>query len=185
MHPLTRDRAFDVIIVLGAAQRKDGSPGPAMVRRMNFALELMAQGVAPVLLLSGGPTSTDVAEAETMRQMALSQNLTDRQLLCELKSTTTLENAENCAALLKHHKRHRCLLVTDHFHMPRAIATFRAFGVDPEAAPVTVPLTGPGCVFYLRERLARLVYPWRIKKHLRAGRTITQLDFNKEQNPHG
>ncbi len=157
----------DVIIVLGAAQYKDGRPGPAMARRMASAIGLMQQGVALRLLLSGGVTSTTIPEAETMRHMALAAGISEESMICETKSRNTLQNAVFCARIIKARNFKRCLLVTDDFHMSRAIATFRAMGVPARPSSVAVPLTMPTCLSYARELAARVVYPQRIRTYLK------------------
>ena len=62
----------------------------------------------------------------------------------------------------------RALLVTDRFHMPRALYTFRAFGIDVMPEPNPVPLSFTTMVSVMRESIARLVYPGTIRRFLAA-----------------
>lgn len=156
----------EVIIVLGAAQKKNGQPGPAMQRRVAHAARLMKADPSPTLLLSGGCTVSEIAEAETMKRLALSLQVPETRIICEPRSRTTLENAANCADLLRGNRLASCLLVTDSFHMPRALMTFRAFGIEVQPEPVTARWTAATIISYLRELAARLVYPVRIRKYL-------------------
>ena len=57
---------FDAILVLGAAQLLDGSPGPAIERRVRHAVACYRDGMALRLVMVGGCTATAVPEAETM-----------------------------------------------------------------------------------------------------------------------
>lgn len=157
---------FDVIIVLGAAQREDGSPGPAMDRRVRHAVTCLKIGLGNYLMFSGGITKSSVSECETMVSLASELGVQSNRIIPENQSSRTLENAAFCAKILREKNLSRCLLVTDGFHMPRALMTFRAFGVDVEPCPVSAPKTVYTLVSYLRERVARWVYPRRIKKYL-------------------
>ena len=163
---MTEHTPYDVIIVLGAAQRDDGRPGPAMERRVKYGVDRLQKGLAPWLLLSGGATTSNTAECVTMAAMAADLGVDATQILQENQSTRTLENAAYCARVLRQRQMLRCLLVTDRFHMPRAIMTFRAFGVEVEPAPVIAPWSFYTVASYLRERVARHVYPKRIKAYL-------------------
>ena len=159
---------FDVIIVLGAAQKKNGEPGPAMERRVVHAARYMQTIDGSMLLLSGGCSSSDVPEATTMKQLALSMAVMESRILCETASRTTLENAANCADLLRENRFRTCVLVTDSFHMRRAVITFHALGVAVRPEPVFVPWTALTLVSYCREFIALLVYPARIRNYLKS-----------------
>lgn len=137
----------DVIVVLGAAQNPDGSPGPA-------------------IMLCGGPTAIAKSEAETMAEVARAEGVAEPALLLEDLSTRTLENAEQCRRLMAEYGYTRALLVTDWFHMRRALYTFRAFGID--AMPDPVPTSWSGAVIgsLCREWVARLDYRWRVPRYL-------------------
>lgn len=150
----------------GAAQRADGLPGPALRRRVTEAVRQLQAGAAPLVLFSGGITRAAVPECETMARLARELGVDDSQILCEDRSRRTLDNADYCADLLAQRNLRRCLLVTDRFHMPRALMTFRAFGVQVEPAPVAAPWTVYTLLSYLRERVARWVYPRRIETRL-------------------
>jgi vancomycin permeability regulator SanA len=51
-------RASDVIVVLGAAQF-NGRPGPYLEARLSHAKELYDQGIAPVIVTTGGSLPGD------------------------------------------------------------------------------------------------------------------------------
>jgi uncharacterized SAM-binding protein YcdF (DUF218 family) len=116
-----------VIAVLGARVRPDGRPSGAMERRMHTALALYRDGVAPLLLLSGG--GHPVPEAEVMRRMALAAGVPESALLVEPKSRNTVENATHSAGLLAGTPGAGVVLVTDRYHALRARLMFRLAGV--------------------------------------------------------
>jgi uncharacterized SAM-binding protein YcdF (DUF218 family) len=108
----------DAIVVLGC------SPSPRLERRLERGVQLYRQGVAPVLLMSGGG-SGPVSEAEIMRRMALASGVPDSAVLIEPSSYDTLENARNTARLLRSRGWQTVVLVSDRTHLCRATLLFR------------------------------------------------------------
>ena len=177
MPSLSEERTFDVIIVLGAAQNKDGSPGPAMERRVRHGVKLLQEGNGKCLLVSGGCTQLATPECETMAELAIELGATKAQLLLENKSKRTLENAACCLEIIAVKGFKKLLLVTDDFHMPRALATFQAFGLEVTPAPVPVSLTPITLISIARELIARLVYPGRVRQYLDThNRTLREFE---------
>jgi len=158
--------AFDVIIVLGAAQKSDGTAGPAMARRVRHGVKCFNQGRAGVVLMAGGRTTSDVPECETMAELAQSEGLSPETIYQEAFSTRTLENAIECQKIMVDKGWRTALLVTDGYHMPRSLYTFRALGIDVSGNAVPFSPTPYTFVAILRETVARLIYPGKIKRYL-------------------
>jgi uncharacterized SAM-binding protein YcdF (DUF218 family) len=121
---------FDVIVVLGAALRPDGRPSPTVVRRVRHAMRLLRERRADRLLLSGGVGRHPPAEAHAMRGLALHAGAPPDALLLDDESTSTWENARNSARIMRAHGWTRALVVTDAYHLRRALFAFWAWGVD-------------------------------------------------------
>ncbi len=159
---------YDVIIVLGAAQKPDGSPGPAMERRVHRAVDLYHQGAASRLLMSGGVTTFCEPESQTMHALACDRGVQPDHVLQENRSRRTLENAHFCSEIMKKYNFRTCILVTDDFHMPRAMKTFQSFGLAPVTHPVPTRWTFYTGVSYLRELVARSINSGRIRAYHRS-----------------
>ena len=68
-------RPADAIVVLGAAQY-DGRPSPVFRARLEHAVQLYADGVAPVLVVTGGKAAGDrTTEAAAARRFAVSHGV--------------------------------------------------------------------------------------------------------------
>lgn len=119
---------FDTAVVLGARVRPDGGASPALARRVAHAVALHHAGLARRLLLTGGRTRGNVAEAEAMRDLALAAGVTETALLIEDQARNTVENALFALRLLRPPPM-PLLVVTDRFHLPRALLVFRRLGV--------------------------------------------------------
>lgn len=128
----------DVIVVLGAAFRSDGTVSPALLRRLERGLALYRAGAAPRLLLTGGAPGEDAdtrSEADAMAEFARATGVPEVDLVLEPEARNTRQNAAKAAAIMARQGWGRALLVTDSFHMPRARLLFRARGVEVISAP--------------------------------------------------
>ncbi len=117
---------MDAIIILGAAVWADG-PSPTLRRRTLHAARLWHNGAAPQVIPCGGLGQHGPTEAEVMRQLLISEGVHDDQIILEDQSKNTLENLRNAKHLLS---GDRVLIVTDHYHGPRAAMVARHFGLQ-------------------------------------------------------
>jgi len=156
----------DVIVVLGAAQLPDGSPGPVIERRVGEALRLWRAGKAPRILFSGGATALPTTEAETMAVLARAEGLPEDAIHLEDRSTRTLENAVFCVKIMRAQGWREPLVVTDDFHMARAVYCFRALRQPVSAAKVRNPMSWKIFLQWCREIIGRLIYPRQVRAYL-------------------
>lgn len=160
---------YDAAVVLGAAIQPDGRPSPAMRRRIAHGVGLYREGRVGHLLLSGGCVEHETSEASAMRLIALEAGLPADVLTLEERSVNTLENARFCRPIIARRGWRRLLLVTDGYHLPRALYTFRRFGMAVDGAAAPAPRwSGPLLAAAARETVALLIYLWRIERALRA-----------------
>lgn len=119
-----------VVIVLGAAQTPDGTPSPAMVRRLESACSYAYELGGADLLLSGGYKAGNLqSEAALMASLALERGIESHRLYLEDKSTTTYENARNCLDILQQNDWQKVYVVTDHLHLRRTRLCFHKLGI--------------------------------------------------------
>ncbi|MFD1427905.1 uncharacterized SAM-binding protein YcdF (DUF218 family) [Kroppenstedtia sanguinis] len=122
-------------IVLGASL-KNRQPSPALKERLDQALELYRQGLAPLLILSGGSPQGATPEARVMKEYLVQQGVQESDLILEDRSTNTAENLAYSKEALSSHGIWDVYLVTHDFHMYRAIRCARRAGVTVTPAPV-------------------------------------------------
>jgi len=156
----------DVIIVLGAAQLPDGRPGPVIERRVAEAVRLWQAGRAPNFLMSGGATVSATPEAETMAALARAAGVPDDAIHLEARSTRTLENAVFCAKMVRARGWREVLLVTDDFHMARAVYCFRAMRLPVWTAKVRNAMSWKIFLQWCREIVGKLIYPRQVRAYL-------------------
>jgi uncharacterized SAM-binding protein YcdF (DUF218 family) len=141
----------EVIIVLGAAVWPEGQPSPALRRRVAHAVQAFHTGQGRRLLMTGGLGRYAPAEAHVMRQLALAAGVPDACILLEDQATSTFQSALRCTAILRQHGWSTALLVTDRYHLRRALFVFRSCGIQAYGSP-------PQGHLYSRKRWKRWYY---------------------------
>jgi uncharacterized SAM-binding protein YcdF (DUF218 family) len=98
--------------------------------RAETAIALWKQGLAPVLIFSGGSSDPEsVASAELMKRTAVAAGVPADAIAVEGTSATTEENAQRVAELMKARGLTSAILVTSPYHQRRAAMLFeREFG---------------------------------------------------------
>lgn len=151
----------DVIVVLGAAQY-DGRPSPVLKARLDHAVQLYKDGLAPRLLFTGGRRDGDaVSEAVTGQRYSLKHGVPPTAIMLESTSRTTLASIRGAALMLGTDTTTaspRVLLVSDPFHMLRLTVLARMYGMAPMPSPTrTSPISARQSVtieYIVRESFA-------------------------------
>jgi uncharacterized SAM-binding protein YcdF (DUF218 family) len=128
--PGSSGQPFDAIVVLGAAVGPDNVGGPALLRRVRHGAALYGAGMAGTLILTGGRRGGGEPEARVMAPHALAAGVPEACLLLEERAADTFDNARYTAELMRRRGLRRALVVTDGFHLRRALFAFRAFGIE-------------------------------------------------------
>ena len=109
----------DVIVVLGAAQYA-GRPSPVLRSRLDHALSLWRDKLAPALILTGGQGAGDTtSEAEVGRSYLLRRGVPVSAMRVETRGRSTEESLAAVAVLMRREQMERAILVSDPFHMLR------------------------------------------------------------------
>lgn len=139
---LDQHHRADAIIVLGAAQY-NGKPSPVLKARLDHALELYRQGLAPVLVVTGGIGSGDrMSEATVSRNYLRAQAVPDSALIVRPDGRTTAESMRSVGEWMREHDLSRALLVSDPFHMARLRLEARRADLTASTSPTrTSPIT--------------------------------------------
>lgn len=129
-------RASDAIVVLGAAQY-DCVPSPVLEHRLDRALALYDDGVAPSIVVTGGKRAGDrCTEAEAGALYLLAHGVPDADILREVKGRNTWESIAASARFLTERGDTRVVLVTDDYHALRVRAIADELGLEAVVSPV-------------------------------------------------
>ncbi len=160
---------FDAAIVLGASLRPDGTPSAALERRVRHGAALCLSGRAGHLVMAGGAVAHARPEALAMRDLALALGLAPARVMVEDRSRNTIENALYTLPLAHAHGWRRLAVVTDLYHLPRALYVFRRLG-QPVAGLAVPPPRPPGRDWLLAGLREVPALPWtmvRLERRLR------------------
>lgn len=135
--------AADAIVVMGAAQY-DGTPSPLFAARLDHAVNLFLDGVAPRLIVTGGKAEGDrTTEAASGRDYAIAHGVPADAIQIEDRSRTTLETIRGVAALMADDGITSAVFVSDRSHMLRVLRMASDVGIQAYGSPTrTSPLNG-------------------------------------------
>lgn len=131
---------FDAGVVLGCAVLPDGRPSRALRARAEGGATLFLRGLVPRLVLSGGFSPGRPSEAAVMAEVARAAGVPEAALLREEASHSTVENLQHSARLLGHPGR--LLVITERYHLGRALRAARGLGLTAEGFGVDSPRRG-------------------------------------------
>ncbi|MFJ5712966.1 YdcF family protein [Neobacillus sp. NPDC093127] len=142
----------DYLIVLGASV-KGTVPSLAFASRINAAAIYLKENKDTVVIASGGKgPGEDISEAESIKRELVKQGISESRIILEDRSTDTYENIDFSKKLIPKDAK-LGLVVTNTFHLYRAISIARDQDLEVQGLPAKTPLKA---VFksYTREYLA-------------------------------
>jgi SanA protein len=135
-----RSRTFDVenapqkrlAIVFGARVLGDGSPTPALKDRVATAADLYFAGKVEKLLMSGDNRFVDYNEPQGMKDYAVSLGVPGDAIVLDYAGRRTYDTCYRARDIFKVQE---AMLVTDDYHLPRAIYICNTLGVRATGVP--------------------------------------------------
>jgi uncharacterized SAM-binding protein YcdF (DUF218 family) len=138
-------RRSDAIVVLGAAQF-DGRPSKVLAARLDHAIDLYREGIAPVIVVTGGKQPGDrFTEAGTSAAYLHDHDIPDSAILREVNGRSSWQSLASAAGFLKERDLTRVVLVSDPYHSARIDDIADEVGLDAVTSPTrTSPIKGAG-----------------------------------------
>jgi uncharacterized SAM-binding protein YcdF (DUF218 family) len=125
----------DAIVVLGAAQY-NGRPSPVLRARLNQALALYREQLAPLVVVTGGVGRGDTtSEAAVGRRYLVSNGVPESAVVAQSEGRNTTASMTAVTAWLRARGLRRVLLVSDPFHMFRLRLEARRTGLEAYTSP--------------------------------------------------
>lgn len=136
-------RPAGAIVVLGAAHY-NGKPSPVLKARLEHALVLHGEGLAPLIVVTGGIGSGDrESEATVGRRFLIEMGISDSLVVVLSEGRDTHETMAAVAEWVHGRGLIEVLLVSDAFHLARLRADARRHGLTAWTSPSTAsPITG-------------------------------------------
>jgi uncharacterized SAM-binding protein YcdF (DUF218 family) len=154
--------ASDAIVVLGSAQY-NGVPSSIFEARLEHAVTLYEDGVAPVIVTVGGRAAGDqFTEAEAGQEYLANSGIPGDALLAVPEGVDTLESMRAVSTAFGKRGWTSAVLVTDPWHAMRAERMAHDAGIQAESSPTrqgpAVQTRGTQFRYILRETAAYLLY---------------------------
>ena len=133
-------READAILVLGAAQY-NGRPSPVLQARVDHAISLYKQQLAPKMVFTGGVGVGDtLSEGEVARRYAVTKGVPISAIMVDRRGQTSAESVAEAAQLMRERGLRSALMVSDSYHMLRVELLARRAGLQPYRAPAATPI---------------------------------------------
>ncbi|WP_250287096.1 SanA/YdcF family protein [Streptomyces atroolivaceus] len=118
--------ARQVAVVFGAGLR-EGRPSPYLAHRLDAAAELYTAGKVRVVLVTGDNSRPEYDEPDAMRTYLTARGVPDGRIVSDYAGFDTWDS---CVRAKKIFGVDRAVLVSQGFHIRRAIALCRSAGID-------------------------------------------------------
>jgi vancomycin permeability regulator SanA len=116
-----------VAIVFGAGVRPDGRLSRMLAERVAAAVELYHAGRVEKLLMTGDNSSVNYDEVTAMRGYAIERGVDPDDIALDYAGFSTYESCYRARPIFG---VEQAVLVTQRYHLPRAVYTCRQLGVD-------------------------------------------------------
>ena len=145
-----------VAIVFGAGLWRDGRPTPVLRDRVATAADLYFAGKVEAILMSGDNSSQFYDEPGAMRAYALELGVPEHAIAVDYAGNRTYDTCYRARHIFG---VRQATLITQGFHLPRAIYTCNALGISAVGVPADQRMYRTGSLLYwnLREVFASLV----------------------------
>lgn len=116
-----------IALVLGAGLAPGGGPSPVLYDRVATAADLYHAGRVHKLLLSGDNRFVNYNEPEVMRETARTLGVPDADIVLDYAGRRTYDSCYRARDIFE---VHRAIVVTQAFHLDRALYLCDAMGID-------------------------------------------------------
>ncbi len=124
---------YDCIIVMGASVYADDTPSPMLADRINEGIALYKDGASDTLIMSGDKTDEEYYdEVSVMKDYAVEQGVPEECILRDPAGYSTYETMYRVAKL---YEGKRVLIVTQQYHLTRAVYDAVKLGMDAYGVP--------------------------------------------------
>lgn len=143
----------DAIVVLGAGINWDGSPSAILKDRLDVADSLYRAGVAPKIIMSGDNSDSSYNEVMAMAKYAKENGVSADDIFCDHAGLSTYDSMYRLKNVFS---VQRCIIVTQEYHLYRAVYDARGFGIDARGVPSDLSDYSAKDSYEQREFLARI-----------------------------
>jgi SanA protein len=168
--------AKPVAIVFGALVYQNGQPSDILADRLDSAAELYTAGLVQAILVSGDNSVETYNEPEVMHDYLVgTHGIPDENVVIDFAGRRTYDTCARAASIWG---LNEAILVTQEYHLPRALYTCEAWGISSTGYSATRQMYVKASYYVFREWLASykaVLDVWFLKPDFIAGEP--ELDF--------
>ena len=143
------DRAYDVGIVFGAGLNKNGGPSDVLKDRLKTVDKLYKDNKIMKILVSGDNRFENYNEPEVMKNYLVDVlGIEEKNIMIDYAGRRTYDT---CIRAKEVWQIENAILITQEYHLPRALFTCKAFGIDSIGFSATLQPYVKDVWFNLRE----------------------------------
>jgi uncharacterized SAM-binding protein YcdF (DUF218 family) len=132
---LNEARPADVILVLGAAEYR-GRPSPVLKARLDHALDLFRQHLAPHIMTTGGAGGDPVfTEGDVGRDYLTSQGVPPEAIVVEGEGSSTVASTALAGEIMRRMGMQSAIVVSDGYHIYRVKKMLEGRGITVYGSP--------------------------------------------------
>ena len=148
-----------VAIVFGAGLRRDGSPTQVLRDRVSTAAQLYSMGKVKILLMSGDNRFDHYNEPLAMKSYAMSLGIPESAIVLDHAGRRTYDTCYRAKIIFGVEK---AILITQQFHLPRALYTCQILGLPAVGVPADQReyRSTSLLIWNIRELLATFIALW-------------------------
>lgn len=148
-----------VAMVLGAGLNRDGTPGVVLRDRVQTATDLYFAGKVDKILMSGDNSTIYYDEPGAMKAFALSLGVPEEDIVLDFAGRRTYDSCYRAGAIFG---VDQMIVVTQAFHLPRALFLCNALDIDADGVPADDAnyLRSSYTFWWVREVLASVYAYW-------------------------
>lgn len=117
----------EYIIVLGAGIKADKTPGPMLKDRLDLAIALYKDGVAPKLFLTGDNSHQEYNEVKSMQRYVMGHGVPEHAIVLDPSGFSTYESMYRAAFVFN---IKTAVVATQEYHLYRALYIAKSMGID-------------------------------------------------------
>ncbi len=115
------------IMILGASIKSNGQPSDALKDRLDTGIDLYKNNKAPLILLTGDDGRNRADEITVMKNYVLNAGVPENAIFTDGQGYRTYES---CTRANKTFHINQAIIVTQKFHLPRALYLCHRLGLD-------------------------------------------------------
>lgn len=151
----------NIAIVLGAAVWSGNIPSPTLSSRVDKALSLLENRYVGKIVLTGGNAPGEMSESEVAYEYAKVKGVDTSKIIIERKTSSTTDQIKwiKKNLMLNNKTNVEIILVSDGYHLPRAIEISKFFNLYVKAAKSIHELSFRDKIFTkIRESIALILF---------------------------